>query len=78
MKHMLIFWEMRDSSMSFTPILPKPSQHTIQSVGLGSQLTLPKIWAPTRYSYSKRCDTFRQDCTFLEACIPRNTSDAYD
>ena len=29
MKHMLIFWEMRDSYMSFTPILPKPSQHTI-------------------------------------------------
>ena len=29
MKCMLIFWEMRDSSMSFTPILPKPSQHTI-------------------------------------------------
>ena len=24
MKHKLIFWEMRDSSMSFTPILPKP------------------------------------------------------
>ena len=22
-------WEMRDSSMSFTPILPKTSQHTI-------------------------------------------------
>ena len=29
MKRMLIFWEMRDSSMSFMPILPKPSQHTI-------------------------------------------------
>ena len=28
MKHMLIFWEMRDSSMSFTPILP--NLHTIQ------------------------------------------------
>ena len=25
-------WEMRDSSMSFTPILPKPSQHTIHKV----------------------------------------------
>ena len=32
MKHMLIFWEMRDSSMSFTPILPKTSQHTILKV----------------------------------------------
>ena len=32
MKHMLIFWEMRDSSMSFMPILPKPSQHTIHNV----------------------------------------------
>ena len=29
MNHMLIFWEMRDSSMSFTPILPKPSHRTI-------------------------------------------------
>ena len=28
----LIFWEMRDSSMSFMPILPKPSQHTIHKV----------------------------------------------
>ena len=43
MKHMLIFWEMRDSSMSFTPILPKTSQHTIHKVyRLGTQLTLPK------------------------------------
>ena len=32
MKHMLIFWEMHDSSMSFTPILPKTSQHTIHKV----------------------------------------------
>ena len=32
MKRMLIFWEMRDSSMSFIPILPKPSQHTIHKV----------------------------------------------
>ena len=29
MKCMLTFWEMRDSSMSFTPILPKASHHTI-------------------------------------------------
>ena len=43
MKCMLIFWEMRDSSMSFTPILPKTSQHTIHKVYvLGTQLTLPK------------------------------------
>ena len=43
MKHMLTFWEMRDSSMSFMPILPKPSHHTIHiSVFLGTQLTLPK------------------------------------
>ena len=42
MKRMLIFWEMRDSSMSFTPILPKPSRHTIHKVyWLGTQLTLP-------------------------------------
>ena len=28
----LIFWEMHDSSMSFMPILPKTSQHTIHKV----------------------------------------------
>ena len=32
MKRMLIFWERRDSYMSFTPILPKPSHHTIHNV----------------------------------------------
>ena len=32
MKCMLIFWEMRDSSMSFKPIIPKPSHHTIHKV----------------------------------------------
>ena len=32
MKRMLIFWEMHDSSMSFTPIIPKPSHHTIHKV----------------------------------------------
>ena len=42
MKCMLTFWEMRDSSMSFTPILPNTSHHTIQSVFSGTQLTLPK------------------------------------
>ena len=42
MKSMLIFWEMRDSSMSFTPIIPKPSEHIIHKVRLGTQLTLPK------------------------------------
>ena len=29
---MLISWEMRESSMSFAPILPKPSQHTMHKV----------------------------------------------
>ena len=43
MKRMLIFLEMCDSSMHFTPILPKTSQHTIHKVYLlGTQLTLPK------------------------------------
>ena len=32
MKRMLIFWEMHDGPISFTPILPKPSQHTIHKV----------------------------------------------
>ena len=44
MKRMLIFWEMHDSSMSFMPILPKTSHHTIHKVYVcvGTQLTLPK------------------------------------
>ena len=43
MKRMLIFWEMRDSSMSFMPILPKIFHHTIhKGYWLGTQLTLPK------------------------------------
>ena len=79
MKHMLIFWEMRDSSMHFTPILPKPSHHTIHKVYLREHNSFYRnVWVTTRYSYSKRCDTFCQDCTFLEECIPRNTRDAYD
>ena len=32
MKCMLIFWEMHDSSMSFTSIIPKISHHTIHKV----------------------------------------------
>ena len=43
MKRMLIFWEMRDSSMSFMPILPKTLHHTIHKLWVsGTQLTLPK------------------------------------
>ena len=43
MKRMLIFWEMRDSSMSFMPILPKNfTPYNSQSVFSGTQLTLPK------------------------------------
>ena len=79
MKSMLIFWEMRDSSMRFAPIIPKTSHHTIHKVYCQEHNSLyPKVWVTTRYFYSKRCDTFSQDCTFLEACIPRNTRDAYD
>ena len=79
MKHMLIFWEMRDSSMSFTPIILKTSHHTIHKVYVREQNSLyPKVWVTARYSHSKRCDTLSQDCTFLEACIPRNTRDAYN
>ena len=41
--HAHLFWEIRDSSMSFMPILPKPSHPTIHKVYcLGTQLTLPK------------------------------------
>ena len=72
-------WELHDSSMSFTPILPKTSHHTINKVYFQEHNSLyPILWVPTRYSCSKRCDTFCQDCTFLEACIPRKTRDAYD
>ena len=79
MKRVIIFWEMRDRSMSFSPILPKPSHHTIHIIEFQEHNSLyPILWVTTRYSYSKRCDTFCQDCTFLEACIPRNTRDAYD
>ena len=79
MKRMLIFWEMRDSSMSFAPIIPKPSHHTIHKVYLQDRNSCyPKVWVTARYSHSKRCDTFSQDCTFLEARIPRNTRDAYN
>ena len=79
MKHVLIFWEMRDSSMSFTSIIPKTSHHTIHKVYCQEHNSrYPILWVATRYSCSKRCDTFCQDCTFLEACIPRNTRDAYD
>ena len=79
MKRMLIFWEMRDITMSFTPIIPKTSHHTIHKVYFQEHNSLyPILWVTTRDSYSKRCDTFCQDCTFLEECIPRNTRDAYD
>ena len=42
MKHMLIFWEMRDSSMSFMAILPNFTTYNSQRVLVGTQLTLPK------------------------------------
>ena len=79
MKCVLIFWEMRDSSMSFMSIISKTSHHTIHKGYCQEHNSLyPILWVTTRYSCSKRCDTFCQDCTFLEACIPRNTRDAYD
>ena len=43
MKCMLTFWEMRDNSMSFTPIPPQTfTPYNSQSVCVGTQLTLPK------------------------------------
>ena len=71
MKRMLTFWEMHDSSMRFSPILPKTSHHTIHKVkGWEHNSLYPKVWVTTRYSYSKSCDTFWQDCTFLEHAFP--------
>ena len=55
---------------------PEPEEHSPYSIYHNS--LYPILWVTTRYSYSKRCDTFCQDCTFLEACIPRKTRDAYD
>ena len=55
MKHMLIFWEMRDSSISFTPILPKPSHHTIHKRNVQEHNSLyPILWVAARYSHSKK------------------------
>ena len=67
MKRMLIFWEIRDSSMSVMPILPKPSQYNSQSVVIGTQPTLPKRMG------SNTIFLFQKVCTFLEACILRTT-----
>ena len=59
MKHMLIFWDMHDSSMSFMSILPKTSHDTINKVYFQEHNSLyPILWVTTQYSYSKRCDTF--------------------
>ena len=78
MKCVLIFWEMHDSSMSLMSIIRQTSHHTIHKVYCQEYNSLyPILWVTTRYSCSKRCDTFCQNCTFLEVCIPRNTRDAY-
>ena len=45
MKCVLIFWEMRDSSMSFTSIIPKPPHHTIHKVYFQEHNSLyPILW----------------------------------
>ena len=45
MKRVLIFWEMRDSSMSFTSIIPKTSHHTIHKVYFQEHNSLyPILW----------------------------------
>ena len=50
MKRVLIFWEMRDSSMSFTSIIPKPSHHTVPKVWFQEHSSLyPILWVTTLY-----------------------------
>ena len=79
MKRVIIFWEMRDISMSFMPIIPKIfTPYNSWSVCLGTQFNLPKTTGNNTIFHSKRCDTFCRDCISLEACLPRNTRDAYD
>ena len=81
MKRMLIFWEMHDSSMSFMPILPKTSHHTIHKVYVQEHNSpYPILWVTTRYSYSKRCDTFwNRNIVLLPivldkvSCVPNTT-----
>ena len=79
MKRMLIFWEMRDSSMSFVPIIPKPSHHTIHKAYVQDHNSLyPKVWVTARYSHSKRCDTFPRTAPSWKHAFPITLMDAYD
>ena len=71
MKRMLIFWEMRDSSMSFTTILLKPSHHTIHRVYCEEHNSVyPILWVTTRYSCSKRCDAFARTASSWKRAFP--------
>ena len=72
MKHMLIFWEMRDSSMSFTPILPKPfTPYNSQSVFLGTQLTLPNTMGnSTIFPFQKGVTPFARTAPSSKRAFP--------
>ena len=71
MKCVLIFWELRDSSMSFMSIIPKTSHHTILKVyGQEHNSLYPILWVTRRYSCSKRCDTFARTAPSWKRAFP--------
>ena len=71
MKRMLIFWEMRDISMTFTPILPKPSHHTIHKEYRQEHNSLyPILWVTTRYSCSKGVTPFARAAPSWKFAFP--------
>ena len=71
MKCMLIFWEMRDSSMSFTPILPKPSHHTIHNWYAQEHNSLyPILWVTTDIPIPKRVTPFARTAPSWKRAFP--------
>ena len=71
MKRMLIFWEIRDSSMSFTPILPKTLQHTIHKVYVQEHNSLyPKVWVTARIPIPKGVTPFARTAPSWKHAFP--------
>ena len=71
MTRMLIFYELRDSSMSFTPIILNTSHHTIHKVYVQEHISLyPLLRVTTRYSCSKKCDIFTRTAPSWKRAFP--------
>ena len=71
MKCVLTFWEMHDSSMSFTPILLKTSHHTIHKVDFQEHNSLlPILWVTTRYSFPKGVTPFARTAPSWKRAFP--------